>query len=425
MRQHLHTIADFLHWLRVRLLEDRLLQVAGSLTFTTLLALVPVIIVALTVFSAFPAFSGFWSAIRNFIVANLMPGAASRVISVYMEQFAQNAGRLTALGLAILTVTAVMMMLTIEHTFNRIWRVSRPRPLLSRMLTYWGVLTVGPLLLGVSLSLTSWLLTQSMGLMGSLKGGEAALLKIVPLSLTCLAFAFVYRSVPNRKVETGDALVAGIAAGLLFEVMKSLFGAYIKQVPTYKLVFGAFASFPIFLSWLYVSWLIVLVGAELAAALPYLRSGGVRLRRGVGSAVLDAVRLLRLLYDAHGNGVVPTTAELRAALRMPWEACEAMLLRLSDAGWVAAATAERWVLSRDLRQVKLADLYREFVFNPDHELARSRHGFEATLARMTADTHAALQMSLVELFEQSAPAEEEPRREESGKRGSRLRRVAK
>jgi membrane protein len=425
MRQHLHTIADFLHWLRVRLLEDRLLQVAGSLTFTTLLALVPVIIVTLTVFSAFPAFSGFWSAIRNFIVANLMPGAASRVISVYMEQFAQNAGRLTALGLAILTVTAVMMMLTIEHTFNRIWRVSRPRPLLSRMLTYWGVLTVGPLLLGVSLSLTSWLLTQSMGLMGSLKGGEAALLKIVPLSLTCLAFAFVYRSVPNRKVETGDALVAGIAAGLLFEVMKSLFGAYIKQVPTYKLVFGAFASFPIFLSWLYVSWLIVLVGAELAAALPYLRSGGVRLRRGVGSAVLDAVRLLRLLYDAHGNGVVPTTAELRAALRMPWEACEAMLLRLSDAGWVAAATAERWVLSRDLRQVKLADLYREFVFNPDHELARSRHGFEATLARMTADTHAALQMSLVELFEQSAPAEEEPRREESGKRGSRLRRVAK
>jgi membrane protein len=425
MRQHLHTIADFLHWLRVRLLEDRLLQVAGSLTFTTLLALVPVIIVALTVFSAFPAFSGFWSAIRNFIVANLMPGAASRVISVYMEQFAQNAGRLTALGLAILTVTAVMMMLTIEHTFNRIWRVSRPRPLLSRMLTYWGVLTVGPLLLGVSLSLTSWLLTQSMGLMGSLKGGEAALLKIVPLSLTCLAFAFVYRSVPNRKVETGDALVAGVAAGLLFEVMKSLFGAYIKQVPTYKLVFGAFASFPIFLSWLYVSWLIVLVGAELAAALPYLRSGGVRLRRGVGSAVLDAVRLLRLLYDAHGNGVVPTTAELRAALRMPWEACEAMLLQLSDAGWVAAATAERWVLSRDLRQVKLADLYREFVFNPDHELARSRHGFEATLARMTADTHAALQMSLVELFEQSAPEEEEPRREESGKRGSRLRRVAK
>ena len=422
MRQHLHTISDFLQWLRVRLREDRLLQVAGSLTFTTLLALVPVIIVALTVFSAFPAFSGFWSAIRNFIVANLMPGAASKVISVYMEQFAQNAGRLTALGMVILTVTAAMMMLTIEHTFNRIWRVSRPRPLLCRMLTYWGVLTIGPLLLGVSLSLTSCLLTQSMGLMGSLKGGEAVILKLVPLSLTCLAFAFVYRSVPNRKVETGDALVAGIAAGLLFELMKSLFGAYIRQVPTYKLVFGAFASFPIFLSWLYMSWLVVLIGAELAAALPYMRSGGVRLRRGVGSALLDAVHLLHLLYNAHGKGVVPTTGELRAALRMPWESCEAMLLQLSDAGWVAAAAGERWVLARDLAQVKLSDLYHEFVFNPQSELARAKDGCDAALAQLTADIHDDLQMSLKELFEQSTPATLQ--HEESGQRKA-LRRLAR
>jgi membrane protein len=404
MRQHLHTLSDFLHWLHVRLREDRLLQVAGSLTFTTLLALVPVIIVALTVFSAFPAFSGFWSAIRNFIVANLMPGAASRVISVYMEQFAQNAGRLTALGMAILTVTAVMMMLTIEHTFNRIWRVARPRPLLSRMLTYWGVLTIGPLLLGVSLSLTSWLLTQSMGLMGGMRDAQGVLLKLVPLSLTCLAFAFVYRVVPNRKVETGDALIASILAALLFEGMKSLFGVYIKQIPTYKLVYGAFASFPIFLAWMYLSWLVVLLGAELAAALPYMRSGGVRLRRGAGSALLDAVHLLRLLYEAHGQGIVPNTGELRAALKMPWEDCEAMLFQLSDAGWVtAAAGGERWVLSRDLAQVKLSDLYRQFVFNPDGELARGKHGHEDVLARMTTGVHDALTLSLKALFDQSAP----------------------
>jgi membrane protein len=403
MRQHLRSASDFLQWLRVRLREDRLFQVSGSLTFTALLALVPVITLALTVFSAFPAFSGLWDNIRGFILANLVPGAASKVLAVSMQQFAQNAGKLTALGLSILTVTAVMMMLTIEHTFNRIWRVARPRPLLNRMLTYWGVLTVGPLLLGVSLSLTSWLLTQSMGLMGGMRDAHGLLLKLVPLALTCLALAFVYRVVPNRKVETGDALIAGIVAGLLFEGMKGLFGVYIKQIPTYKLVYGAFASFPIFLAWLYFSWLVVLIGAELAAALPYMRSGGVRLRRGVGSALLDAVRLLRLLYEAHGKGVVPTTGELRAALKMPWEECEAMLVQLADAGWVAAAAGgERWVLSRDLAHVTLSDLYRQFVFDPDSELGRGKHGYEDTLAQVTDDIHGQLQMSLKSLFEQSA-----------------------
>jgi membrane protein len=420
MRQHLRSVSDFLHWLRVRLREDRLLQVAGSLTFATLIALVPVITVALTVFSAFPAFSGFWSTIRAFILANLVPGAASKVITVYMEQFAQNAGRLTALGLAILSVTAVMMLLTIEHTFNRIWRVRRPRPLLNRMLTYWGVLTIGPLLLGASLSLTSWLVTHSMGLMGGMRDAQALFLRFVPLSLTCLAFAFVYRALPNRRVEAADALIAGIAAALLFEATKSLFGVYIRQIPTYKLVYGAFASFPIFLAWLYASWLIVLIGAELAAALPYMRAGGVRMRRGVGSALLDAVRVLRLLYDAHAKGMVPTTAELRAALKMPWEDCEAMLLQLSDAGWVAAAAGERWVLSRDVGRIRLSDLYREFVFNPDSELARGKHGYEDALARVTEDIHHGLQMSLKDLFDRSSSAVS-PEKEAAQSRSARLR----
>jgi membrane protein len=312
-------------------------------------------------------------------------------------------------------------MLTIEHTFNRIWRVPRPRPLLSRMLTYWGVLTIGPVLLGASLSLTSWLLTQSMGLMGGMRDARGVLLKLVPLTLTCLAFAFVYRVLPNRKVETGD----GIAAGLLFEGMKSLFGVYIKQIPTYKLVYGAFASFPIFLAWLYFSWLVVLVGAELAAALPYMRSGGVRLRRGAGSALLDAVRLLRLLYEAHGKGVVPTTGELRAALKMPWEDCEAMLVQLSDAGWVAAgAGGERWVLSRDLAHVKLSDLYRHFVFNPDSELARGKHGHEEVVARMTVDAHDALTLSLKALFDQS-PADATPVSQHSSKSWRGLRGIVR
>jgi membrane protein len=400
MRRQLRAFADFLHWLQVRLREDRLLQVSGALTFTSLLALVPVVTIALTVFSAFPAFGGFWSVVRNFMLTHLVPAAASKLTGVYVQQFAENAGRLTALGMAMLGAAAIMMMLTIEHTFNRIWRVRLARPVVARVLIYWGVLTVGPLLLGASLSLTSWLITQSTGVIGKLRGPEAVLLKVVPLVLTCLTFAFLYRTVPYRRVQTTDAVVGGAVAGLLFELMKGLFGAYIKQVPTYKLVYGAFASFPIFLTWVYVSWLIVLIGAELTAAMPYLRTGGVRLRHLPGSHLLDAVRVLRLLYEAHNRGAVLTVGELRAALRMPWEECEALLERLAKLGWVVPAAGERWVLARDVSQIRLAEVYREFVFDAAAHLRPGEEGYEAAVARLAADVQEDLSMTLESLFEE-------------------------
>ncbi len=421
----LRSLPGFLGWLRVRLLEDRLLQVAGSLTFSSLVALVPVLTIALTVFSAFPVIAGFWNAIRGFILANLLPGAASKVMSVYVQQFAENAGQLTALGLVILSVAAVTMMLTIDGTFNRIWRTRRPRPLLQRLLTYWGVLTIGPLLVGASLSLTSWLVSQSMGLLGGVPGAAALALKLVPLVLTCLAFAFLYRTVPNRRVETADAMIGGLTAGLLFETIKALFGVYVRHIPTYKLVYGAFASFPIFLSWIYVSWLIVLLGAELTAALPYLRSGGIRLRRAPGTQLLDAVRLLRLLYQAHRDGKMLYTADLRAGMRMAWEECEAMLERLVAAGWVAPVPGERWVLARDLAEVTLSDVYREFVFNAAHDAHSGESDYEHAGAQLAEDVHDDLGMSLESLFRHGhgnatglpAPGDPSPRRRHSQQPG--------
>jgi membrane protein len=400
MRRQLRAFAEFLHWVRVRLREDRLLQVSGALTFTSLLALVPVVTIALTVFSAFPAFGGFWSVVRDFMLTHLVPAAASKLTGVYVQQFAENAGRLTAVGMVMLAAAAIMMMLTIEHTFNRIWRVRLARPVVARVLIYWGVLTVGPLLLGASLSLTSWLITQSSGMIGKLRGPEVLFLKIVPLVLTCLTFAFLYRTVPYRRVQTTDAVVGGAIAGLLFELMKGLFGAYIKQVPTYKLVYGAFASFPIFLTWIYVSWLIVLIGAELTAAMPYLRTGGVRLRHLPGSHLLDAVRVLRLLHEAHNRGAVLSVGELRAALKTPWEECEALLERLSKLGWVVPAAGDRWVLARDVSQIRVAEVYREFVFDADAHLRPGEEGYEAAVARLAADVQEDLSMTLESLFEE-------------------------
>jgi membrane protein len=397
VRRRLRIVSEFFHLLAVRAREDRLFQVAGSLTFTTLLALVPLLTVALTVFSAFPVFSEFATAIRNFVLANLVPAAAGKVVTVYTQQFAQNAGKLTALGLAILTVAAVMTTLTVDHTFNTIWRVRRPRPLVSRLLIYWGVLTIGPLLIGVSLYVTSWLLTRSMGLMGPSQA-VSAVYRLVPLVFTVLAFSFLYRTVPNRPVAVSDALAGGVLAGLLFEAAKAAFGSYIRQVPMYKLVYGAFASIPIFLLWIYISWMIILVGAVFTAALPYLR-GGVRVRKALGSEFLDALHLLRLLNRAHGEGRVPSTYELRAGVRLPMEQCEGLLDRLAQAGWITRASGDGWVLARDAGEIRLAEVYRRFVFDPDtvrRDYAES--SFEGAVAKMTAGVDGDLSISLKALF---------------------------
>jgi membrane protein len=396
-RRHWRTTVEYVQLLAHRIKEDRCLQVAGSLTFTTLLALVPLITIAVTVFSAFPVFSGFSVAIRQFFVANLVPTSAGKVITIYMQQFADNAGRLTAWGIAILAISSVMTMLTIDRTFNTIWRVRRPRSLVSRLLIYWAVLTVGPLLIGASLSVTSWLISLSMGLVRDTEGAQVVLLKIVPLFLTCAALAFLYRTVPNRRVDTRDAMAGGALAGMAFEGMKAAFGIYIKSVPTYKLVYGAFASFPIFLLWIYISWLVIIIGAEVTAALPYLRTGGVRLRRRPGEQFLEAIRLLRLLHQAYQSGRVMRTEELRINLRLPLEECELLLDRLAAAGWVASTTSDGWVLVRDVSHIRLVDVYREFVFRS--ELSEGAEtGLESLVAQHTRDAHDTMSTTLGALF---------------------------
>jgi membrane protein len=290
-----------------------------------------------------------------------------------------------------------MMMLTIDRTFNTIWRVPRPRPLVARVLTYWAVLTVGPLLIGASLSLTSWLVARSPQVV---RDGGFPLVKLLPLLLTCLALAFMYRTVPNRRIETRDALLGGALGGLLFEGAKTAFGAYLRQVPTYKLVYGAFASIPVFLLWIYISWLVVLIGAVFTAVLPYLR-GGVRLRTAPGSELIDALKLLRALFRAQQSGHVSTLAELRRKLRAPWESCESLLTRLVHAGWIAETSSGGWVLAKDAADIRLADVFREFVFRPDEAHGDPvQEGWEAAVNRMVATLEDDLSISLKALFTQ-------------------------
>lgn len=380
--------------------EDRCLLTASSLTFTTLLSLVPVITVALTLISAFPVFASLTGAIEEFVFDNMVPDAAELVFQ-YSDQFAENAAKLTTVGIIFLAVTAVMMLLTIDGAFNEIWRVQRPRPLVQRLVVYWTLITVGPILMGASLSLTSWLVSISVGWVKDVPGAGMAILKTVPVGLTSLALALLYFFMPKRSISAKDALIGGVFAGILLEFMKHGFGYYITNFPTYKLVYGAFAAVPVFLMWLYLSWLIVLLGAVVVAALPEWRQRATPGRGAPGCDFMYALQMLKLLWKAQQRGEVVTIAHLHGALSLRYEHIEALLETMRSEAWVSPAAPAGWVLHRSPQTITVAEIYRVFVFDAKGRVPAAESDEElVTLARdYGGRIDANLQLTLAELFE--------------------------
>lgn len=247
--------------------EDRCSRSAGALSFTSLLSLVPLTAVVFGMLSIFPVFQVWMGAIQDFVYGNFVP-ASGEVVQKYLEQFSRQAGRLTAFGLIFVIVTAIMMMATIELTFNDIWRVRQSRKLLQRFLTYWTILTLGPILIGVSLSLTSQLFAlQIFSTRGAFHGLRGVILQLLPMAFEMLTFFLLYTLVPNASVKWRHALVGALCAAALFELAKHGFAYYVKNVPTYQTLYGAVAVLPIFLVWIYLSWLVILLGAVVTAQL--------------------------------------------------------------------------------------------------------------------------------------------------------------
>jgi membrane protein len=347
-----------------RTYEDRCLQVAGDLTYTTLLSIVPLAAVTLALLSAFPVFSQWTGKVDDLIMRDLLPEAAGEAIVAYLRQFAAQAAHLTALGLTLLVVTSLMLMMTIERAFNQIFRVSRERPIAQRALIYWAVLTLGPILIGASLSMTSYLVSTSLGLARGLPIAGEALLRGAPVLLTCVAFTLLYLLVPNRHVRVRHALIGGFIAGILFELMKRSFALYLAHFPTYTLIYGAFAVVPIFLVWLYFSWVTVMLGASITALLPGYRFTDPR-RSAPGRRFFSALEVLVGLAAAHRKGGAVPLAALAQQAGLAPESCERLLDRMSELAWVARLPGERWMLARDAGQLTVADVHRIFVFDLD------------------------------------------------------------
>lgn len=382
---------DFGLFILRRLRDDRCLEAAGSLTFTTLLALIPFLTITLMVVSAFPMFDAISVRFKVFLLTNLVPDSAGKVISVYMKQFTDNADRLTAVGVLSLGITVLAMVGTIDRTVNRIWRVHRQRPWLVKTMTYWSVLTLGPLMLSFSLAITGWLADRGPLL--------AALINSCSFLLALGGLGLLYRMVPNCPVPPRHALAAAAAATVALGIMKSLFGWYIKKFATFKLIYGAFASFPIFLLWLYLVWVIVLAGAVISAALSYWH--GEAWKRGVhpGQRVHDAVRILFKLEEARRLGETPTLTRLRRALSMGQDELHELLQLMSEKGWTQPTRSEGWVLATALDRISLRQLYHMLVTCPP-TAARPGDLLHAGLAERFARMEAAIDVNLAELARQ-------------------------
>lgn len=352
--------------------EDRSFEAAGALSYTSLLALVPLMAVTLGVISAFPVFDRWADEVENYIFANFVP-AAGDVIHEYITEFVSRTADLTAAGTAFLIVAAILLMSSIEKSLNRIWRVRTQRRPTSRLVIYWAVLTLGPLLVGASLALTSYLAALPVLAPEIVRGFlQQIMLKTAPFFVALIGFTLVFIVVPNRRVRWHHALAGAVLSALMFELAKAGFVLYVTNFPTYERVYGALATIPLFLVWIYLSWVVVLLGASVAAALTtfhYRRAGW---RWGRRHELLLAIRLLGHFWRAQRRGEALSVADL---LTQEAAASDSQLRRIlgwfHDARFIHADDDGDWLLSADLDELSLGELYRSGVFTlPVEEIER-------------------------------------------------------
>ncbi|HUL66345.1 MAG TPA: YihY family inner membrane protein [Burkholderiaceae bacterium] len=351
----------------------RLSQVAGSLTFTTVLSLVPLLAVALAVFSAFPLFAEYRSALERTLVTSLLPEQISNVILRYLQEFSAQATRVTAFGLVFLVAAALLMILTVDRVLNDIWQVRQRRPLAQRVLIYWALLTIGPLIFGGSLALTSYLATLSGQVVQKLPRIVHQVLDFVPFAIGGFAFAAMYVFVPNRSVQWRDALSGGFIASALSEGAKLVFAMYIAR-GTYQSIYGAFAALPVFLLWVYISWWVTLFGAAIAATLPMLRQTRFADESRAGNRFVTAVALLAALYHAlraGRNGGRMSTKALAMHVRTYPEHVERLLLDLEALDYVSQLNGRHsgeWLLTASPAQANLVPLFKRHAVDPSNTL---------------------------------------------------------
>ena len=366
--------------------EVRLQQVAGSLTFTTVLSIVPLFAVALALFSAFPLFAEFRESFQA-MVQRTLPAQISATVLRYVSDFAQQATRLTAAGLIFLGLTALAMIMTVDRVLNDIWQVRDRRPFSQRVLIYWALITLGPILIGASLSASSYLWALSEDAIARMPRWLRGLIDFAPVILSGLAYAALYVFVPNRTVRWRDALIGGFVAAILAEFLKSGFAHYIGRGGV-RSIYGAFAALPLFLLWMYLSWYALLFGAAIAATVPRLWTTRFRDELRAGDDFVTAVALIQQLLAARrrGNTAVGVRVLARGARTDPVHA-ERLLESLERLRYVHRLSATRrrgesseWILTCEPASATLRSAFERFALDSSNSLlSLDREGVGNTL----------------------------------------------
>ena len=334
-----------------RFLDNHCIENAAALTYTTLFAVVPLMTVTYSILSAVPSLHDVGDSIQNFIFASFVPSTGEMVQS-YLNDFSRQARKLTGIGIAFLLVTSFLMLRTIDRALNNIWQVTHVRRGMSGFLLYWAILSLGPVLLSIGFLATSYL--ASLKLVSdttAILGGEQWLLQLMPVFLSTFVLTLLYTAVPNRKVPVRHALAGAVFVAILVELAKVGFTLFITLSPTYHLIYGAFAAVPLFLLWLYLSWLMVLFGAVLVRSLDLY---GKQARGERPHPLISILFILKLLQEKFGEGEGVYYTDLhRRNLPVSLDDWECHTTRLMGMGLISKNDNGEYMLARDLRQISL------------------------------------------------------------------------
>jgi membrane protein len=359
-RQMLRTL-----WSRFQ--EVRLGMTASSLTFTTVLALVPLLTLALAIFTAFPIFAQMQEQLQRWLIDSLVPESISRQVLGSLTQFSRKASRLGLVGFIAVVGTSLALLVTIDRTMGQIWRVNKQRPWGQRVLIYWAGLTLGPILLGGSLMLSSYLFTGYLSGLGDwLPFSLRTLLDLVEFSLLVACVTGLYYYLPNTRVDWRHALIGGTSVALGLEVAKKVLAIYLAQMPTYSAIYGAFSAVPILLVWIYVAWVVVLLGAVLTSSLPEIGKQAKRHADGPGWSFRLALEILSCLSTARMNTPQGLQmSELAQTLHLEHRHTQFVLDVLLELQWVGrleqpeAQLEATYVLLVDLRTEAIEPLFEK------------------------------------------------------------------
>ena len=413
--QPIMTFFRFLYYVFTRFHQDHCQQRAASLTFTSLLATVPLLAVSFAIFAAFPAYSRLKDKVQSFVFENFVPQVGSS-IQDHLSEFTKQTGELTAVGILFLVFTSVMLLVSISNTMDYIWRARRRRNIVSRLLVNWAVITIAPILFGASMSISSVLFAyaQESGV-EAFTGPLTRLTFALPFILQAFGFTALFVILPNTPVRRTDAAIGGLVASFLFELLKRGFGLYVAHFPTYQTIYGALATIPIFLMWMYLSWMVLLASAEMTAALPEWR-GGTRRVRKTGLAPLDrlvyALAVLSALKQEQVNGGGLRQYRLLRAAGIGPDALADVAERLEKNRYISRGYKGEWLLVRDLTEVTLYDLFNHLGLGieagiPPRQLRKAwTHRFAKVRTGMTEAMQDRMGMTLAELLRAAEPGED-------------------